>query len=77
MKRICIIATGGTISAHHEDRTDFRNYRSGYYSGEDFVAQLPELSQYADIEVVQLSNFSSTRVEDSHWSLLHQEIRVC
>ena len=74
MKRICIIATGGTISAHHEDRTDLRNYRSGYYSGEDFVAQLPELAQYADVEVVQLSNFSSTRVEDSHWSLLHREI---
>lgn len=77
MKRICIIATGGTISAHHDDRTDFRNYRSGYYSGQDFVAQLPELSQYADIEVIQLSNFSSTRVGDAHWAQLHQEVTRC
>ncbi|PWD85347.1 L-asparaginase 2 [Ignatzschineria cameli] len=74
MKRIVIIATGGTISAHHEDRTDFRNYRSGHYSGEDFVTQLPELADYAEVEVVQLSNFSSTRMEDSHWSILHQTV---
>lgn len=74
MKRICIIATGGTISAHHDDRTDFRNYRSGHYSGKDFVAELPELKSIAEVEVLQLSNFSSTRVGDSHWALLHRTV---
>lgn len=33
MKNIKIIAMGGTISAHHDNRTDLRNYVSGHYTG--------------------------------------------
>lgn len=74
MKRIKVIATGGTISAHHDDRLDVRNYVSGHYSGEDIVASLPELRRFAEVDVEQLSNFSSTVIDDRHWVLLKERV---
>lgn len=74
MKRIKVIATGGTISAHHDDRLDVRNYVSGHYSGEDIIASLPELRRFAEVDVEQLSNFSSTVIDDRHWVLLKERV---
>ena len=74
MKRIKVIATGGTISAHHDDRLDVRNYVSGHYSGEEIVASLPELRRFAEVDVEQLSNFSSTVIDDRHWVLLKERV---
>ena len=74
MKRIKVIATGGTISAHHDDRLDVRNYVSGHYRGEDIVASLPELQRFAKVDVEQLSNFSSTVIDDRHWVLLRERV---
>ena len=74
MKRIKVIATGGTISAHHDDRIDVRNYVSGHYSGEEIIASLPELRRFAEVDVEQLSNFSSTVIDDRHWVLLKERV---
>lgn len=74
MKRIKVIATGGTISVHHDDRLDVRNYVSGHYRGEDIVASLPELQRFAKVDVEQLSNFSSTVIDDRHWVLLRERV---
>lgn len=75
MKRIKILSTGGTISAHHEERIDVRNYTSGHYSGEEIVEALPELRDVAHITIEQLANFSSTLIDDTHWLLLRDKIQ--
>lgn len=67
MNKIKLIATGGTISAHHPDRIDLSNYTSGYFTGEDFLKEIPELGKIATLEVEQLANFSSTLITSTHW----------
>ncbi|MBO1911303.1 asparaginase, partial [Microvirga sp. 3-52] len=77
MKKIKILATGGTISAHHANRVDFRNYISGHYSCEDITKEIPEIHDIASIEIEQLANFSSTVITSSHWLQLRKRINQC
>lgn len=74
MKKIKVLSTGGTISAHHDNRLDFRNYQSGHYSGEDILEQIPEVHQYAEVDVEQVSNLSSTLIHAEHWLTLREQI---
>jgi L-asparaginase len=67
MKKIKLIATGGTISARGKDRLDLKDYQSGHYTGKDFIKHIPEISDIANVDVVQLSNFSSTSILTKHW----------
>lgn len=73
MKKIKLIAMGGTISAHHNDRSDFRNYVSGHYSGADLVRALPELRGLAEVDVDEVAGISSTRIDTGHWLLLRDK----
>lgn len=74
MKRIKILATGGTISAHHDNRLDFRNYTSGHYSGEEILQTIPEVQQYAKVDIEQIANISSTLIQSEHWLALREKI---
>ncbi|NLO80879.1 MAG: asparaginase [Xanthomonadaceae bacterium] len=67
MKRIKLIATGGTISAHHDNRADFRNYVTGHYSGRELLETVPELWAVAEVEVEDLAGISSTHISADHW----------
>src|SRR5690606_27139451 len=73
MKKIKLIAMGGTISAHHDDRSDFRDYVSGHYSGADLVRALPELRDLAELDVDEVAGISSTRIDTGHWLLLRDK----
>lgn len=74
MKKIKILATGGTISAYHKNRVDLRNYVSGHYSGADITNDIPEIHEIADVQIEQLSNFSSTLITSDHWLQLRDNI---
>ncbi|WP_368652661.1 asparaginase [Ornithinibacillus sp. 4-3] len=76
MKKIMILSTGGTISAYHENRLDFRNYQSGYYSGDYILEQIPEVHQYVDVDVEQIANLSSTLINTEHWLILREKINT-
>lgn len=76
MKKIKILSTGGTISAHHENRLDLRNYQSGYYEGEYILAQIPEVHHYAEVDVEQIANLSSTLINAEHWLKLRDKINT-
>lgn len=65
---------GGTISAHHDNRTDLRNYVSGHYTGEDLVQAIPEIQEVANVTIEQLSNVSSTLINSTHWLALKENI---
>lgn len=74
MKRIKIIATGGTISAQGINRLDFKDYHTGTFQGKDLLNSIPELKQMAHIEMDQLENFSSTLMNETHWIKLRNKI---
>ncbi|MEC5423139.1 asparaginase [Virgibacillus sp. C22-A2] len=67
MKKIALITLGGTISAKGLHRGDLKDYQSGLLGGNDFLNELPELSEMANIEVVQIDNVSSTQINENHW----------
>lgn len=67
MKKVAIIGTGGTISALGEDRLDFKDYRSGSLTLAEILDKIPEIGRYAEIEMTQLENFSSTDLTPHHW----------
>src|SRR5699024_7366339 len=43
-------------------------------SGEDFLKQLPELKQLANIHLVQMDNISSTQINEQHWIQLKDSV---
>lgn len=77
LPKVTLFALGGTISAHHADRLELCNYTSGHYSAADFLTALPELTALADINIVQLSNISSTAIDVPDWFNLKHQIEQC
>lgn len=74
---ITFFALGGTVSAHHPDRLELCDYRSGYYRATDFLEALPELTTVANIDWVQLHNVTSTAIDTAHWFDLKERIEQC
>lgn len=74
MKKIKIIEMGGTISARGLDRLDLKDYQTGVYTGEDFLGDIPEIADVADIEFDPFIHVSSTEVNTAHWVQLRARI---
>lgn len=77
LPKVTLFALGGTISAHHPDRLELCNYRTGHYTAAEFLTAVPELTRLAEIELVQLNNVSSTAIDASHWFDLKARIEHC
>lgn len=67
LKHIHVIELGGTISAKGLNRLDYKDYSSGIYKNDDFLAAIPELSSIAKLSFTTLSNISSTKITTQHW----------
>lgn len=76
MKRIKVIEMGGTISAKGHDRLDFKDYKSGYFTGENFAKEIPEISTIADVTYDAFLQVSSTEVNAQHWITLREKVLV-
>lgn len=74
LAKVTLFALGGTISAHHPDRLEVCDYRSGHYSAADFLSIIPELTTLADINPLQLDNVSSTAIDVPDWFSLKAHI---
>lgn len=74
MKKIVLIATGGTISAHHDDRTNVSDYVSGTYEAVDWLSDYPELKENVALTVDQSMNISSTKMTPNDWITLRQRL---
>lgn len=77
LPKVTLFALGGTISAHHPERLELCNYRSGHYSTADFLTAIPELEHIADITPVQVSNVTSTAIATQDWFNLKEQIEQC
>ena len=62
MKKILLIATGGTIASVEDER----GLRPGVH-GEALARCVPELNQLADFQVAELMNIDSTNMTPAHW----------
>ena len=70
MKKILLIATGGTIAS--------KNGAEGLVpelSAEALLSCVPEIKEYCQVDAVQIYNIDSTNVTPEHWVLLATTIR--
>lgn len=67
MKQIHVIEIGGTISAKGKDRLDLKDYTSGIFHRDDFLNQIPELTDIASLSFTNFSAISSTKITSKHW----------
>lgn len=70
MKRILIIATGGTIASLPTE-----NGLAPNISSEQLIACVPEIENYCEFEAVQLFNLDSTNMKPANWLSLAVYIR--
>ena len=70
MKKILMIATGGTIASRLGD-----NGLSPQMSGEEMLSYVPQIKNLCDVESVQLMNIDSTNVTPKEWIMLATAIR--
>lgn len=77
MKKIVVLATGGTIAGAGKPGEDL-GYRSGSISGVELVKSVPGLSGLAELEVEQVCNINSDDVNSEIWIALANRIQaVC
>lgn len=66
MKRVAIIATGGTIAGTGQlGKT--ASYRAGEISVETIISSIPMIKEIADIETIQLFNVDSNEMGPTKW----------
>lgn len=65
---------GGTISAKGNHPFDYKDYTSGYFKYDDFLKDMPELHELADLSFDSFEKISSTEVTTNHWIALRKKI---
>lgn len=70
MKRVLVIATGGTIASAEEG-----SGLTPALTGEQLVAAVPAVAQLADVAVLQVMNIDSTNMRPEGWLDIAAEIR--
>ena len=70
MKRVLVIATGGTIASAEEG-----SGLAPALTGEQLVAFVPEVAQVCHVEVAQVMNVDSTNMRPEGWLTVAGEVR--
>ena len=70
MKRVLVIATGGTIASAEEG-----SGLAPALTGEQLVAFVPEVAQVCHVEVSQVMNVDSTNMRPEGWLSIAGEVR--
>ncbi len=70
MKRILLIATGGTIASVQTE-----NGLAPASTAEELLSYIPEAREFCHISVRQLFSLDSTNVQPEHWIRISEEIR--
>lgn len=65
MKKILFLATGGTIASKKSD-----NGLAPRISPEELLSFVPKVSDFCQVDVLQLLNLDSTNIEPRHWSIM-------
>src|SRR5437764_14710327 len=60
---VWVLSTGGTIAGAGASPTNVANYRGGQILGEDLVKAVPEIKQFANVQVEQVLNVRSPDIK--------------
>lgn len=66
MKKIAILATGGTIAGSAKDSLA-TEYKAGILSVDELLSALPQIAQLADIYAEQIANIDSCDITNEIW----------
>ena len=75
MKRLLLLATGGTIAGSADDSATLNNYTAGVLGGDALMAAVPQLQDLVKISVEQVANVDSADLLFAHWRALVGRIR--
>lgn len=75
MKRLLLLATGGTIAGCAADSATLNDYTAGVLGGDALLAAVPQLQDLATIRVEQIANVDSADLLFAHWRALVGRIR--
>jgi len=75
MKRLLLLATGGTIAGRAADATRLNDYTAGAMAAEQVLAAVPQLQALATITIEQVANVDSADLLFEHWRALVVRIR--
>lgn len=70
MKRILLLATGGTIASKKSD-----NGLKPQITPQELLEYIPQVRDICEIEAIQLLNLDSSNMEPQHWKLMVHTIR--
>ena len=71
---VVVLSTGGTIAGRGGSSTALSEYKAGSIQGSELVEAVPEIKQFAQVRVEQISNIGSTNVNTSIWLKLAARI---
>jgi L-asparaginase type II len=73
---VAVFATGGTISGRGASPTSLTGYKTGAFLGEDLVAAVPEIKQFANVKVEQVINIGSPNITLANWLTLANRVNA-
>lgn len=73
--RIVILATGGTIVSSGASSTQLTGYAITDYRAQDLLDAVPELNDYADIDLETVSNIDSSSMNSTIWVRLARRVQ--
>ena len=76
MKRLLLLATGGTIAGCAENSATLNDYTAGVLGGDVLLAAVPQLQDLAVSSVEQVANVDSADLLFAHWRALVIRIRA-
>ena len=76
MKRLLLLATGGTIAGCADNSATLNDYTAGVLGGDALLVAVPQLQELAAIDVEQVANVDSADLRFEHWRALVGRIRA-
>ena len=75
MKRLLVLATGGTIAGAGADAMQLNHYEAGALGVDALVNAVPDVQSLALLQLEQIANVDSADLQFAHWCRLVERIR--
>ena len=75
MKRLLVLATGGTIAGAGADAMQLNHYEAGALGVDALVNAVPAVQSLAQLQLEQIANVDSADLQFAHWRRLVERIR--